>query len=58
MASGSERDVPGTVGNMKANIQVRCGIPVDQQRLYFAGQLFEDDRTLSDYNIQTCKILV
>lgn len=33
-------------------IQEKKGIPSDELKLVFAGQLLEDGRTLSDYNIQ------
>lgn len=48
-----EVEVTATILEVKQLITEKQDIPVYQQCLFFAGKPLEDQRTLSDYNIQT-----
>jgi hypothetical protein len=41
-----------TIGEIKAKIQLKDGIPVEEQKIFFAGKVLEDDKTVDDYSIE------
>ena len=40
-----------TIELFKSYVHLEEGIPIDQQRLIFAGKQLENHRTFNDYNI-------
>ena len=46
-----------TIKHIKDKIQLKAGIPQDQQRLIFGSEQLVDSRTVTDYSIQNESVL-
>ena len=53
-----EVDGSDSIKNVKQKIQDDERIPIDRQRLTFAGQQLDDSRTLIDCNVQEDSLLL
>lgn len=47
-----EVDSNDFIGNLKNKIKDKKGFPVETQRIFYRGEVLNDDRTVGDYNIQ------
>jgi len=46
------------VERIKERVEEKEGIPPPQQRLIFSGKQMNDEKTASDYKVETCFIII